>query len=195
MSYGLIFATGVDALNRTGKYYDAATASQLLSIPTFVCIVAYPITGIIVDKFNFNLPGAVVGICLWILGLFSFLGHMYGIFIPIELTMVFLGTGYTVYANCIYSYFPLIADGKILTTAVAIIGALCSVLQAIMFPVLGAIQALPTINKTLMQDVIPVILEIGFSAITFFCLIGLNVWARKKGQGDGGEDVQLLDTK
>jgi len=158
MSFAMIFATGVDALNRTGKYYDAATASQLLSIPLFVSIVAYPITGIIIDKFNFNIPGAFVGICLWILALFSFLGHIYGIFIPIELTMVFLGIGYTVYANGIYSYYPLIADGKILTTAVAISGVLCSILQAIMFPVLGAIQSLPTILNTLMQDVIPVIL-------------------------------------
>jgi len=168
ISYVFIFSVGVSTLQKTGKRLDPETASQYFSIPTFVSLGLYPIVGFIIDKVQSHLVGALVGTCLWILGILGFLGYIYDVDIPIQLTLVVLGAGYTVYANSIYSYFPLIVENKILTTSYALISTAVFSSSAALLQILIKIRELPEVIGSFKEESIPVFMELGFSICTLF---------------------------
>jgi len=159
-----------------------------------VSLGLYPIIGIIIDKFQSHLKGALVGICIWILGILGFMAYIYDFHIPIQLSLVILGVGYTIYANCIYSYFPLIVPPKILTTSYAIISTAVFGSNAAMLQILIRIRELPEVIGSFREESIPVFFEITFASLTLLFLIGINLWQKTKGNANSYQSNLLKES-
>ena len=196
------YSVAQDILVNTGRQYSADTADLLISIPSFVSIIATPLFGIAIDRRGRALYWIVLASALLCIGHVFFLLMSYDVGFALALTpvpvMLLIGVAYSMGGAAVWPILAYVVDTKMAGTAYGAMTAIQNAGLAAFPQIIGGLRGIPALAAGRGQYVAATAVFVccgGLSAAVTVFLIGKDAASGRRLNASPEERERALKQK